>query len=846
MSTKKKPIQVTNLSVFTQVPDFPCGVLEIPTSPVDGNGVPIAPVGFDPPLWMLLQDIRSKGVELKGKVAEYAGFYYGPIVNGTSPVLWDSSTDNKNNPDWPVSTNASFIKGSPHTKMQVDSIIGILPGLYVAGDGIASGTTIVEISESTVTLSTANTSTKKKVSLTFNTQSPTTGLPLQPNKSLDKLTFLIMFRLPFRTLTPHLFYDDPIKEDDPNHVNTTSWTYRANQLRTSPLLKLNQRGEQVNGNNKRCDDSGRLLDATTGELNTPEAYLYYNDVSNVIGKWFEGPSLDPRQLTGLIKAAVEKVPVYFYLDITTEGSFEDPPPARNWKSIVQVPGNFIGLWGLGTQNLTPKVIPRRREVELGMYLSPQKFTPSSDIPDFETTYPVEGFIIRKDVAGTHPPDEYYVTTPLTAISKYTVYVRLKYPAEEHHPSGTHTIGSTVFEMEGLRISRDSTSGAYFAAYHTAKAIYKGPDDFEFDKEIQFDNIAFAPVGGGNNNSGVTMGWGFDMGQGRFHPQYKINFQIWLYLHASQQSGGHNEFLLRYKDRCSAPIGFNASTGTVEEALRSLLELNEKAWPDTINGKPASVVPPKTITVKELKNGAIEYPTGWDVTIIRTNMEKGKNGFSNIYSSSVFYQKNATLEIVNANIKITPILEKDRYVAATAATDSASFKAWNTFTATLTSLFGDGKDWLDPSHFTNANPQDIHDFRDIIRGCYDVRAGNAFLPVFNHYKLLKKFNFPSLDIFFPLFIEEIVKVFYNRKFGYLSQSIQDRANAAEKLVVLTIAYLAPYGRLSANMEEAIKTKNLTVLRREVEANNGPGVRRNKILRNLNRYFKQHLYRNIEED
>ena len=90
----------------------------------------------------------------------------------------------------------------------------------------------------------------------------------QPNKSLDKLTFLLMFILPYKTKTvpPGTYYGDPL-----NGPHTT-WSYLGNQLRVSPLKRLNQAGEQVNDDKKHCDDDGVDLG---DEYDTPKAFAFY-------------------------------------------------------------------------------------------------------------------------------------------------------------------------------------------------------------------------------------------------------------------------------------------------------------------------------------------------------------------------------------------------------------------------------------------------------------------------------------------------------------------------------------------------------------------------------------------
>lgn len=885
-------------AVVAQAATATPGVIEIP------QNMPTVPLGFDMTLWALLKDIRDAGVPLKGKVAEYAGFYH-KTVNGSIQTLWDGTTNNKNNHDWPLSTDASFIDKTTPTKMKVESSLGIFSGLYVSGDGITSGTTVVSITGSTMTLSAANTSTKAKVTLTFTTQSPTTGLPLQPNKSLDKLTFLIMFRLPFNSNinTGFSYYGKPDDSastyGDPKN-KTQSWTYRGNQLRVTPLRRLNGAGEQLNADDERCDDSGNSIeDETTKELSTPAAFLYYNDIGAA-------------DLDGLVETAVKAQPLYYYLAITTEGSFLPPATVtqatapedsviqvsstKNIRikntvefrygtqrsrhvikaitsdetsnsitltgkigfaypvgskiefgadigfrtlSVVQTPRNIYGLMG-GDVTTEPLAIRRRREVELGTYSAVGNvFTPDSSMVANDAAT-----ITAELVGGV---ERYYIkaTSP-------KVYVRLKYDAEELARNGVHTIGATVFELDGLRISKLTTAGqvVYYAEYYKLNnAKYKF--GFLGKGDMQFENLAIL------DKSGVTMGWGKDIGQGlRSQYQYAIKFRILV--HTPLQPPAATHFVLRYKDRASASISFSASESSVKTALLDLLMLRESALPDSV-----------TVTSVD-DSGIAGYKKGWEISIPRTNMmpPDKTSKFSEIYSSNVFYQKGAEkvasipIETV-PNILIDPPLEKDRWKLHTIldknGNDSVA-AAWETFTKLLKDLCGG--DWklrfaVDPSPAGLTPAQqaakdakdtaDRNDFEALLRSCYNISRGNSFLPVFNQYTFMDRFRLPDHDLLFPSWVKYVMNPsYYTPTVKKVPSDIRSRMNAAESYVLMTVAYMTPGGSDSL-LNEAIKTKSIEKLIRLVRAKNPDDPhRRETIIGNLMKHFKQHLYRNIEED
>jgi hypothetical protein len=390
-------------------------------------------------------------------------------------------------------------------------------------------------------------------------------------------------------------------------------------------------------------------------------------------------------------------------------------------------------------------------------------------------------------------------------------------------------------MNGLRL--DAEANAYYASYFTSnrtrfKFGFTGPGD------VQFEDLAIGA------SSGMTMAWGYDIGQGlREGYQYNIEFKIWAYAQAAQLPAG-SKFELRYKNRVE-PIPFTASGGEMETHLRTLLRLKEFPWAGG----------PKTIAVTKVTNtGDANYPTRWDIKIVRANMDpeqaatapwRDVDGFFGLYSSNVFYQPAATESTQSPKIKITPALEEDRYLINTSG---AATKAWTDFTTFLTNLFG-GQSWRDPSHFTGATTADIDNFEDMLRGALNIRKGNAFLAVINHNSLLKKFKLPTIDLLFPRWVEFFMKPrYYNKKKAKVTAGLFPRFNAAEKYVMTTIAYS---GNVLQNddLEEAVRTKNLTRLVEVVHDRNDSEIlkhRRETIAGNLVSQFKKQLYRNIEED
>ncbi|MCH8535458.1 MAG: hypothetical protein LAT51_10350 [Flavobacteriaceae bacterium] len=170
------------------------------------------------------------------------------------------------------------------------------------------------------------------------------------NASLDKLTFYVIFRLPYTH--DNLAYDDIGNGDTSSTIpnDPTTWGKFANYIRTlsgSGIRKINSAGEQVNNNGMPVDDNNTSLEGWYKK----EAYEYLN-VKDYLSpgnpKPFEtGYTIPP---DGLYTESQEynlfynnndiHIPIYFYLLSHAENKYSSANwlnPNKNSPFISRIP-----------------------------------------------------------------------------------------------------------------------------------------------------------------------------------------------------------------------------------------------------------------------------------------------------------------------------------------------------------------------------------------------------------------------------------------------------------------------------------------------------------------------------
>ncbi|HEX8210838.1 MAG TPA: hypothetical protein VF584_11740 [Longimicrobium sp.] len=577
------------------------GVVEIPS---------MMPGGFDAPLWQLLQDIKAAGIPLRGKIAEYAGFY--TKVGATITTEWDPSSDN-----------------------------GVNPDLEQTGTS-------------------------------------------QPNKSLDKLTFLIMFRLPFQgeavqisppltdpeldlycnrrivktpdgtyvlgafhevvnskgeVLSPQfqlctitrpnpvanfdiagqdLFYDTPSDSyyagspfisnfGDPLDVGGTTWSKRANDIRAAYAVKrLNGAGEQValaGSTYDHVDDGGNVVSFDYNTPDTARAYSYYEiDFGDLFPGRVPKEAIDDQATIDAIKT----LPLYYFLTVYTENK----------------PQNFVR--GAHYPDEIETVVHAKRRITFGTYDTAGVFTASSPQPGSAA---IAGRTINRDST-----DRYYVTSASTPTNHY---LEEDFAGDEDFTADTFYTSGGV--LTGLLVRYQA--GQFYA-----------------------ENPNIRSQATTRWASGLTLGYGYDIG-GNYATAnvYKVEFTI------QKLAGATGSFTLHYESR-SVAIPFAAGDASLRLSLRDLMGIDESL-----------------IAISSATGPAAGY-TGWRVTI-QQRIGDPVNGFRNIYSHEVFYHKPASE--TPAKILITPATDSQRYLVRPASELPDNPVNYSSFETLLNGFYASG-------------------------------------------------------------------------------------------------------------------------------------------------------------
>lgn len=146
------------------------------------------------------------------------------------------------------------------------------------------------------------------------------------NVSLDKLTFYVMFRLPYTH--KDLTYEDIGDGNTANTIgsNPTAWGKYANHIRAmsgSDLKKINSAGEQVNSQGKPVDDNDDEIDDWYSE----KAYNYlgekpFSNETLTVPSGLNSTATEKAMMfgqndedangTGVSALDITKIPIYFY------------------------------------------------------------------------------------------------------------------------------------------------------------------------------------------------------------------------------------------------------------------------------------------------------------------------------------------------------------------------------------------------------------------------------------------------------------------------------------------------------------------------------------------------------
>lgn len=296
------------------------GVIEIPA---------IMPSGFDTALWQLLQDIKAAGIPLRGKIAEYAGFYRK--IGATITTEWDDTSDNGVNPDLPQTgtsqPNKSLDKLTFLTMFRLPfqgEVVEVSPALTDPGADLYNNRRIVKKVDGTYALGAFHevlNSSGKVTSVSFQLCAITRPNPITNFEIGGKDLFYDETTNSFYVYGPYVSnFGDPLASTG------STWSKRANDIRAAIGLKrLNGAGEQVmdiGGKWEHVDNTGKVISFDYNTPDTANAYAYYEINFNNLYPGRVPAEFIPTDEQETI-TAIKTLPLYYFLTIYTEN--------RPWK-----------------------------------------------------------------------------------------------------------------------------------------------------------------------------------------------------------------------------------------------------------------------------------------------------------------------------------------------------------------------------------------------------------------------------------------------------------------------------------------------------------------------------------
>ena len=548
------------------------GLIEIPVGPIDD---------FDPALWQLLQDIKTAGIPLRGKIAEYAGFYIK--VGATTTTEWDPTSDNGVNPDLAQTGASQPNKSLDKLTFLImfrlpfqGEVVGVTPPLTNPEADLYNNRKIVKKTDDTYVLCAFHENLDKEGKVTSVDPQPCTITRPNPIAGLEIAGKDLFYDGP----TSSYYVVNPLYEVNygtplPPDPNGTTWSKRANACRAAGGLKLlNGAGEQValvGGAYKHVDDAGNLVSFEYNVSPTPEtanAYVYYEINFGDIYPGRQQAITDQATIN-----AIKTVPLYYFLTVYTENKPQVFDQKAHYPEQLEK-----------DSDQKPIITKAKRPITFGSY-SAGLFVASLPQP------PDAGLmlqIIFRDSLG-----RYYVTK---AGATVPVYLTEDFAGDEDFTADSFYLTGTL--LTGLSVSHKS--GKFYAQHPTKLSQART-----------------------RWHSGVTFGYGCDAGDNRAAAHvYKVVFTI------QKLAGASGTFRLNYEFRTSDPIPFNVTDNALRESLSTLMGIDE----DLISISPATA----------LNAG---YSAGWTVTI-QQRVGQAVNGFRNIYSHELFYHKPAAINILS--------------------------------------------------------------------------------------------------------------------------------------------------------------------------------------------------------
>ena len=377
------------------------------------------------------------------------------------------------------------------------------------------------------------------------------------NVSLDKLTFYVIFKLPYTHA--NLTYEDIANGTTSSTIaaNPTTWGKYANYIRglTSSGIKIiNSAGEQVNSSGKPVDASNVDIEGWHKE----EAYTYVGETP------FNGNYTVPTGLTpsatekamlfgqndetavaGEVPLDITKIPLYFYL----LAKVENPYSNSYWlnPSLTSTRISRIPHW---PASIKTKVYRKH-------------FVKESSNPD-NVTVANATYTLANDTAGT-----YFTITKVNATTN----------VQTSHKVYVTELDTASLTFEGLTLSG-------------ADEVIKDADGLRAVWKDKYDHPTL------KNNSGLTFGMGVDIGA-TFNGYYNIEIDI--------QLTGTGTFRLYYGGRRTTAITIAGLTcNALRDKIRSLIEDNSSRTKVTNSTGGTTGTPAKITILRQYAKNQTAY------------------------------------------------------------------------------------------------------------------------------------------------------------------------------------------------------------------------------------------------
>ncbi|MBT1689819.1 hypothetical protein [Dawidia soli] len=783
--------------------------LSLSTIPNDIKNLLIKVAG-DIPTGQQGDSTRPRYALLKGKVAAYAGFY----LDGSNPAVlrYDATTDSGNDPFYIASATFTVtaagvnknkitlnvkiktttksiaeykVKTNDTTDLVAQGLINHLNlsirthGFYASVSGSVitiRATSDVGGSASDLTLSFTQTGTANgAITTQFATSTSTTA---QTNRSIDKLTFYIMFKAPFKNATYNQFYGDPLVQA------TNSWSYAANEMRAAHNLKrLNSAGEQVQkfGTEwKNVNDAGEDLDKYTNQ----KGYEFLGiDVKDAV--YLSDSKLSLTTKYNLDTPATERVNLFKHVDATQpkDGYNKIPPYFFIVAARQENPYNDI-CW-LAKQT--------RGSYSRGVHFP----------ANINTSYKNRKYIRFTTALGTVNVEGKTIKKEPGTGNLYVEVNNIKY-------------NLLLAAGEQLTSKVDSDPASTTDDYTYESLSLEGATIVKKDNRYlaEFDSIVDATILG--NNSGITVGMGLDLGNA-FNGLYRIEFTIAVNTAAT----GH--FRLYYWDNVSDELPYSITAIQLKNAINDIL------FSDHLS----SLSSDQEDAIKELVTVTSPPNQGG----IKTYTVKIERKLQAAYFHPV-YSATDDLSQVNSNVTFNPAADKDRWEVVTDVLKDG----WHSVEKTMNYSFSNqpntngvyDKDFWLKQNGISATDQNV--IKNILKFSMGASRGRGYAVYINNRDLVQKVEFKSYtqslrgiynEIFIPRYYNarrqsEDGKSYSNGT-TIESKVIQGLTgihtpNQAELHLMASAVYNSP-GTLSGNagsFKSAIKSHSLKALSQLVPA------------------------------